>query len=459
MLHEALVEAAMLDAALLATDVTILDVDLRGLREARQLLVGRLGRDDAGGLGWKIGQPHGEAAGIERMEFHEAGPGLVEQDVFAAMADAFQDHLGAVDRAVIGALLNHGDAERTLLAPGVAVPDQRMVADGLAQGLLVEHVPAHRADQAPGIADGRDVDGDATTDHQSAVMGGLVVVAVEQHEVTVGDEGAERDLVRRRGAVEHEIGLFGAEDLGRFLLRLQRRAFMGEEVTEIEHGIVEVVTEHGFAEMLDEHASDRAAVVEHAAVMAWTGPELVAFLGIVDQRAEERGLQRLGILLETADQVLGNEGRRLLGQKDIAVDEIEHLDRQILEPLATDQEDDGKVEAPAAHQIDQRRGLALEALLAPVHHHAADRRIGLHRHLGILQLAGPDHLESGALDLLDDLVEANAFEVVAIEHGCGEQEVRAGPGCLDSAPLDLSGFLPGYAERGALRFCRCVGRA
>ncbi|MHC2385640.1 hypothetical protein ACVMFA_002232 [Bradyrhizobium liaoningense] len=38
-------------------------------------------------------------------------------------------------------------------------------------------------------------------------------------------------------------------------------------------------------------------------------------------------------------------------------------------------------------------------------------------------------------------------------------EPRAGPGCLDSAPLDLSGFLPGYAERGALRFCRCVGRA
>ncbi|MHC2388866.1 transposase [Bradyrhizobium liaoningense] len=37
--------------------------------------------------------------------------------------------------------------------------------------------------------------------------------------------------------------------------------------------------------------------------------------------------------------------------------------------------------------------------------------------------------------------------------------MRAGPGCLDSAPLDLSGFLPGYAERGALRFCRCVGRA
>ncbi|MEY9641905.1 hypothetical protein ABIF66_010159 [Bradyrhizobium japonicum] len=40
-----------------------------------------------------------------------------------------------------------------------------------------------------------------------------------------------------------------------------------------------------------------------------------------------------------------------------------------------------------------------------------------------------------------------------------QRPLRAGPGCLDSAPLDLSGFLPGYAERGALRFCRCVGRA
>ncbi|MCW2199872.1 hypothetical protein M2227_001962 [Bradyrhizobium elkanii] len=43
--------------------------------------------------------------------------------------------------------------------------------------------------------------------------------------------------------------------------------------------------------------------------------------------------------------------------------------------------------------------------------------------------------------------------------GAVKVTVRAGPGCLDSAALDLSGFLPGYAERGALRFCRCVGRA
>ena len=341
------------------------------------------------------------------------------------MADALQDHFGIVDRAVIGALLDHGDAERPLLAPGVLVRDQRMIADRLAQGLLVQHVPAHRADQAPGIADGRDIDRDAAIDHQRAVMGGLVVVAVEQHEVAVGDERAERDLVRGRGAVEHEIGLLRAEDRCRFLLRLQRRPLMGEEVAEIEHGIVEVVAEHGFAEMLDEDPADRAAVVEHAAIVARAGPELVAFLGIIDQRAEERRLQRLGILLEPADQIFGDEGRRLLGEEDVAVDEVEHLDRQILEALAPDQQDDREIEAAAAHQIDQCRGLALKPLFAPIHHHAADRGIGLHRHLGVLQLAGPDHLEAGALDLLDDLVEADALEVVGVEHRCGEQEVEA----------------------------------
>ena len=83
---------------------------------------------------------------------------------------------------------------------------------------------------------------------------------------------------------------------------------MGQQVAEIEHRIVEVVAEHRLAEMLDEDPADRAAAVEHAAIVARAGPELVALLGIVDQRAEERRLQRLGILLQAADQVLGDEG-------------------------------------------------------------------------------------------------------------------------------------------------------
>ncbi|TWI63161.1 hypothetical protein IQ16_06217 [Bradyrhizobium huanghuaihaiense] len=68
----------------------------------------------------------------------------------------------------------------------------------------------------------------------------------------------------------------------------------------------------------------------------------------------------------------------------------------------------------------------------------------------VVMAAAEDWLRAAGISKLQLLVrrenaQANAF--------------RAGPGCLDSAPLDLSGFLPGYAERGALRFCRCVGRA
>ncbi len=43
-------------------------------------------------------------------------------------------------------------------------------------------------------------------------------------------------------------------------------------------------------------------------------------------------------------------------------------------------------------------------------------------------------------------------------YGAGQRE-RAGSGCLDSSPRILSGSLRGFAERGAFRFCRGVGRA
>src|SRR5580692_4330625 len=104
----------------------------------------------------------------------------------------------------------------------------------------------------------------------------------------------QRDLVGGRRAVEHEIGLLGAEDRRRLLLRGKRRAFVGKEVAELGDRVVEVVAEDRLAQMLHEDAADRAAAVEDAAVVPGTGPELVALLGIVHQRAEERRLYCLG---------------------------------------------------------------------------------------------------------------------------------------------------------------------
>ena len=102
------------------------------------------------------------------MELHEAGPGLVEQDVVAEMTDALQYHLGAVNCAVIGALLHHGDAERARLLPGIVVCHKRVVADTLAQRIFIERVPVHRADEAPRVTYRWDINRDAAGSSISA---------------------------------------------------------------------------------------------------------------------------------------------------------------------------------------------------------------------------------------------------------------------------------------------------
>ena len=54
----------------------------------------------------------------------------------------------------------------------------------------------------------------------------LVIVTIEQHKIVLGDEIRKNNLVRRGGSIKDEIGLFGAENRGRLLLRLEGRAFM-----------------------------------------------------------------------------------------------------------------------------------------------------------------------------------------------------------------------------------------
>ena len=197
---------------------------------------------------------------------------------------------------------------------------------------------------------------------------------------------------------------------------------MGQEVAELEDRIVEVVAEHRLAQMLHEDPADRAAAVEDAAVVARAGPELVALLGVIDQGAEERRLERLGVLLQARDEVLGDELGRLLGQEHVAVDIVEHLDRNVLEPLAPDQDDDRHVEAAASHEVDQRGGLALDALLAPVDDEQADRGVGLDGDLRVLDPPRLDHLEAHPFDRGDDLVDPEALEIVGVEHRRREQE-------------------------------------
>ena len=156
MLHEAFVEAAMLDPPALALDVTVAHMDLGGLRKTRELLVRGLGRDDSGRGFAQVLQAHREPALVERVKLHEAGPGLVEHDVLAQMSDALDDALGVIDRAVVGALLDHRGPERPLALPELAVRHQGVFPNALADRGLIEIVWTNGADEAVGVAVGRE---------------------------------------------------------------------------------------------------------------------------------------------------------------------------------------------------------------------------------------------------------------------------------------------------------------
>ena len=71
------------------------------------------------------------------------------------------------------------------------------------------------------------------------------------------------------------------------------------------------------------------------------------------------------------------------------------------------------------------RRLALEPLLAPVDQHAADRRVGLHGDLGILDPPRLDDLELHPLDGADNLQQALPFEIIGLEARRADEEREA----------------------------------
>jgi hypothetical protein len=80
------------------------------------------------------------------------------------------------------------------------------------------------------------------------------------------------------------------------------------------------------------------------------------------------------------------------------------------------------LEAAAAHQIDQRRRFAFEALLPPIDDEAADRRVRLDGDLRILDPPRPHHLKAEVLDRRDDLQEPRPFEILGIEDRSAHQK-------------------------------------
>ena len=120
------------------------------------------------------------------------------------MPDPCDDFLGIVDRSVIRALLNDRGTEWPLAAPGFGVLDQRIVADSFTYGRLVQRGVLNRPDQPIGVTLGWQKDRDAAAKEQRTMMRRLVIVAIEQHEIVLGDEIRKNNFVRC--SIEHEIG-------------------------------------------------------------------------------------------------------------------------------------------------------------------------------------------------------------------------------------------------------------
>ena len=135
-------------------------------------------------------------------------------------------------------------------------------------------------------------------------------------------------LVRGAGAVEHEVGAVGAEDLGRLLLRLRGRAFVDQQVAEVDVGVAQVVAEDALAEVLEEHLPGGRLAVELPALVAGAVEGDVGRGVVGHQPAEERRQQRQAVVHQAGDDLLGVELGRLLAEVDEAVDLADHAEHR-----------------------------------------------------------------------------------------------------------------------------------
>ena len=118
---------------------------------------------------------------------------------------------------------------------------------------------------------------------------------------------------------------------------------------------------------------DRALAVERAAVVAGTGPHLVARLSELDDPPEERRLEALDVLLEVPVDVLGDEVRCVL----LGVDQTAHGAYQQPLPMALElvvghQQEHRRLEADVLERLHDALPVDAGALTAPLQKHAGD---------------------------------------------------------------------------------------
>ena len=182
--------------AILTLDVAVFLVNLRSLRETGLLLMNRLGHKDAGIVRSQF-QKQGRAVFHHRDELFIAHPGGVKENVVTEVTDGVNHLTGVVDRAVVGAQLNDSQTEGALLIGFF----RRHFTNEPSQIVFIEAVRVNAADKTVGVAGGFQVNRRGAGLQERAVVVGLVVIAVKEHQITRSQNGVQYHFVGSRSTV------------------------------------------------------------------------------------------------------------------------------------------------------------------------------------------------------------------------------------------------------------------
>ena len=221
--HECIIQALMRAKTRLAAQVVIFFVDLRGLGEAGLLFVHRLSHKNARIVFVQLQQQR-RGFGHHRDKLLVADPRRVKQNVITQMTD-FIDHLPrVVDGAIVGAKLDHRQAERARLVGFFRCN----FTDQLTQVAIIETALVDTTNKAERITRGFQIHRRCACLDQRAVMVRLMIIAVEKHQIAASQQCVGHYFVRGRRPVKHKVGFVRMEHFGGKFLRVLGRSFVDQ---------------------------------------------------------------------------------------------------------------------------------------------------------------------------------------------------------------------------------------
>ena len=446
------------DVAVELAGLRVLHQDLRGLAQAGEQLVGRLGREHHRLAAARTVGTDRVVITIEVVEGRMRQPGFVEMQGVDLAVEHVLDGLDVVHHAVVGRLGDGEDAWLLVL---------RLACEGVGRDLLLdvlhrELFERDRTDDAVVVAR-RGQEHRHRAGHDDRVEDGLVAVAVDDDDVAGRHRGVPDHLVRGRGAVGDEVKVVAVEDARRVALRGRHWPGVVEQLAELVDRVAHVRAQHVLAEELVEHLSDRALQEGDAARVPGAVPRIRAVGGVMHQRAEERRRQRLEVVLRLAHHVARDELRRVLEHVDEAVHLAQHVVGDVARGARLAVQEDRDVCVAEADLHDEGaqvgdglgRGLGRGELLVVDRQDEGRAAALLLRERGQVAVAGhAEHFHALFLDRLGERADPQTGRVlgteVLVDDDDGEMEshpgrlqrVLAGRKSQKCNPLNIARALP-----------------